>query len=72
MSSVVLDGLELYGLTFEQLQHAVRENVQRSVRLKRDRELWNLRLEISGKSFEVGHTKEEDGWVHVIGIREAK
>ena len=68
------DVLPLYGLTWQQVEQAVRENVHRSVPVKRDREVRNLTVEINGRRFDIGMTVYEGkyGPVQVLGIREAK
>lgn len=74
MLPFALGALELYGLTWEQVEQVVRENLHRSVPVKRDREVRNLTVEIKGRRFDIGVTVYEGkyGPVQILGIRKAK
>jgi hypothetical protein len=71
-SAIVLSLVDAYGVTLEQLEHAVRQNLDQSARIKQTDDLWNMKVKINRKWFDVGHTREPSGRIHVIGFGPCK
>ena len=57
MSAIVLSLIHAYGVTVDQLEQSVRENLDKSVPIKRSDDLWNLKVLINGKWFEEQPTR---------------